>query len=64
MKGPPAEVAASDREGIATPKRAGSDGEEDEEIARRDGPMGEWEKNCLGKRRENVEEAAGSGSME
>jgi hypothetical protein len=36
MKGPPAEVAASDREGIATPKRAGSDGEEDEEIARRD----------------------------
>ena len=31
----PAEAAASDREGRATPKREGSDGEEDEKIARR-----------------------------
>ena len=36
MRGAPAEVTASDREGIGTPKREGSDGEEDEEIARRD----------------------------
>ena len=32
----PAEAAASEREGRATPKREGSDGEEDEKIARRD----------------------------
>ncbi len=31
--GTPAEAAASDREGIATPRR---EGEEDEQIARRD----------------------------
>jgi hypothetical protein len=36
MRGAPAEVAASDREGIGTPKREGSDEDEDEEIARRD----------------------------
>ncbi len=36
MRGAPAEVAASDREGIGTPKREGIDGEGDEEIARRD----------------------------
>ena len=53
-RGTPAEAAASDREGRATPKREGSDGEEDERIARRDWPMRGEGKNCLGKRREKL----------
>ncbi len=47
----PAEAAARDREGRATPKRVG---EEDEKNVRRDGPMGGEGKNCLGKRREEA----------
>ncbi len=50
-KGAPAEVAAREREGRATPKR---EGEEDEKKVRRDGPMGGEGKNCLGKRREEA----------
>jgi hypothetical protein len=59
-KGAPAEVAAREREGRATPKK---DGEEDEKSVRRDGLMKGEGKTCLGKRREKVCEAVWGGPM-